>query len=133
MDTRHKDTHTLRIVVTDEEPSVLESLRIMLLWESGNEVLTFGDSRAAMRELERQAPDLFTMGLNHRELSGREMLARLAQRKVKFPVLVISAGVGMWTEETIRSWAPGLKVSALAKPFLLETLRDAVAAALRMG
>lgn len=120
--------------MTDDEPCVLGALRIILGHEfEGAEILTFGDAHKAVRELTREAPDLFITDINHLGISVPDMLARLAQRKVKFPILVVSASVGMWKEEAIRSWAPGLNVSALTKPFLAETLRDAVAAALRMG
>jgi len=60
------------------------------------------------------------------------MLEHLAERKVKYPILVISAGLDMYREDKRRGWGRGLHVSFVSKPVELETLRTAVETALQI-
>ncbi len=123
----------LRIVINDDEEGCRVSYSLMLKWSyDGIEILTFNDSRDTWRELSRADPDLLITDIHHALISGPDLLSRLAERKVKYPILVISAGLDMYGEDERRSWGPGLNVSFLSKPVGLETLRTAVETALQI-
>jgi FixJ family two-component response regulator len=126
-------TRTLRIVIMDDEDWLREAYSIMLRgWYDGAEVLKFDDPRAALQELSRSHTDLFITDIHHSGMSGAEMLEHLAERKVKYPILVISAALSMHGEDERRGWGPGLNVSFLSKPMSAEEFRTAVEAALQI-
>jgi DNA-binding NtrC family response regulator len=123
----------LRIVVLDDEEGARECYSLVLKWlYDGVEILKFGDARATWEELSHTDPDLFITDIHHVGMSCPEMLARLAERRIKYPVLVISAGLSLYDNDSRRGWGPGLNVSFLGKPWDLETLRTAVEAALQI-
>ena len=125
-------THPIRIVISDDEEGVREIYsRALKWWYDGIEILAFGDARDTWQELSRTDPDLFITDIRHPLISGEEMLARLAQGKVKYPILVISAALDMHSEDERRGWGPGLNVSFLRKPVDCETFRAAVETALQ--
>jgi DNA-binding NtrC family response regulator len=94
----------------------------------GVEILKFGDARDAWQELSHRNPDLFITDIHHAWISCEEILSRLVERKVTFPILIISA----YEKVDWRSWGPGLSVSFLSKPISLEEFRTAVETALQM-
>ena len=116
----------LRIVMMDDEPFVGEAMKMMLQFDLPNaEILTFTDVEATLEELARKDPDLFTTDWNHPRIKGDEVLRILAAKKVKYPILVISAypellhqngGLDEFVDQ-------GLNVSFIGKPFLLENIR----------
>jgi DNA-binding response OmpR family regulator len=82
----------LRIVALDDEPLVAEWMEMFFkLIFPDSKVVTFTRSHEAFAELQRESPDLFTTDWNHAGMSCGEMLLRLAEKKVKYPILVISA------------------------------------------
>jgi len=122
-----------RIVILDDEQSCRDSYSLMLKWSyDGVGVVQFDDPGAALQELSRSATDLFITDIHHSGMSCAEMLEHLAQRNVKYPILVISAGLDMYGEAERRSWGQGLNVSFLSKPVELEMLRTAVETALQI-
>ena len=98
----------------------------------GVEILEFGDALDAWQELSRTAPDLFITDISHIGISCKEMLTRLAERKVKYPIMVVSATLDLYEEDVRRGWGPGLNVSFLEKPVDVERYRTAVEAALQI-
>jgi len=65
------------------------------------------------------------------------MLTRLAERKVKYPILVISAVLDLyqkmvWVQDVRRDWGPNLNVSFLSKPYTIKEFRTAFEAALKI-
>lgn len=114
----------LRIVMLDDVPDVLETAKVMIeLSYDGAEILTFTKAEDALREIEREDPDLFTTDYTHDGISCTEMLRILASRKVKYPIFVISGHA-----ETIKSRGllddavQGLNVTFLSKPFTIGQL-----------
>jgi DNA-binding NtrC family response regulator len=117
-------THIPRIVILDDEPTACDAIRMMLQLALPNaEILTFTNVEAALEELEREDPDLFTMDFQHPGMKGDKLLQLLAKRKVKYPVFVISAWGGMIEQELLKPVAQGLNVTLLPKPFTHEQLR----------
>lgn len=144
--TKNKKRKKLRIVVMDDEEGPRRSCAIVLkgCCPNGAEILEFDDSLDAWKELSRTDPDLFITDIQHVGISCKEMLARLAERKVKYPVLVISAVLGFyeqyekypemaaWVNEVRRDWRPNLNVTFLSKPYTLKEFRTAFETALKM-
>jgi DNA-binding NtrC family response regulator len=122
-----------RIVQLDDDIELSETYRVVLQsWYEGGVVVQCAGGDEAWEALSRANPDLFITDIHHPGMSCPEMLAGLAQRKVNYPILVISGGVSMYGEDMRRSWGLGLNVSFLQKPVYLETFRTAVEAALRV-
>ncbi len=117
---------SLQIVMLDDEPFVCQAVRMMLNFDLPNaEILTFTDVEAALEELERENPDLFTTDYAHPKINGLELLRILAARKVKYPIIMMSAyAEALKPERWLDEFADHpLNFSFLSKPFLLEDLR----------
>jgi DNA-binding NtrC family response regulator len=128
----HK-TRPPRVVILDDEDGPRRSISVLVKSASdGVEILEFSDSRAAWQELSQTDPDLLITDLKHVGISGREMLTRLAERKVKYPIFVVSGSLSFYSASERRSWGPGLNVSFREKPVDVETFRTAVEAALQI-
>ena len=69
---------SLRILVVDDEPVVLEALEALLRQE-GHQVLTASDGEAALRQAEVERPDIILLDLHLPGLSGFEVVNRLRQ------------------------------------------------------
>lgn len=111
-----------RIVVVDDEPMILELVETLALANFRNvTVQAFQDGEQAWQELLRADPDLLITDMCRPPgMSGWEMLPLLAQRKVKYPVLVMS---GIAKEKDVRQCTgPNLDVTFWTKPFPLERL-----------
>jgi hypothetical protein len=136
----------IRIVILDDEEGPRRSYVAILkgCWQHGEEILEFEDARDAWQELSRTDTDLFITDIGHVGISCKEMLTRLAERKVKYPVLVISCMLGdyeidgkkyperAWVKEVRRDWRPNLNVTFLSKPFTVKEFRTAFEAALKI-
>src|SRR5664280_1699422 len=114
----HTQSRPNRIVILDDCEGPRNSYVVILKeFFSGTELVALEDSNSAWQELVRKAPDLFITDITHVGMSCREMLSRLSKRHVKFPILVISAVLELFSEDERRGWGPGLNVRFLAKPF----------------
>ena len=110
-----------RIVVLDDIPLFHEVIEpyLQLAYVDAT-ILNFTDPNKAWAQLLRQDPDVFITDWCHRPLPGKELLERLAVRKAKYPIFVLSAYA---KEEQVRAAAgPDLNVSLLSKPFKVEDL-----------
>jgi TPR repeat protein/FixJ family two-component response regulator len=130
-------SRSLRIVMLDDEPLVLEALKMMLHFDHPSSfVLTFSSAESALQELEWKEPDLFTTDWNHPgKLCGDGLLRVLAERRVKFPIFVITAYAECIEEKDgLRGLLDqGLNVTLLSKPFLMEDLRRLIAEHVDLG
>ncbi len=78
-----------RILIVDDEPQVLEVLKLYLSRE-GYRVSTVSDGQAALAAFEKGAPDLVLLDLMLPKLSGLEVFKRLrAQRAL--PIIMLTA------------------------------------------
>ena len=113
--------HPRRIVMVDDESYVLEMTGLVVRHRYQNATLrTFEDGEQAWQELLRADPDLLTTDWNRSKPDGRELLRRLADRKVSYPIIVIS---GLAQAEDMREFSDrGLNVTLLSKPYTKEQL-----------
>jgi DNA-binding NtrC family response regulator len=122
----------LRVVVMDDEFWICEIFKLIFeCYCPDATVLTFLDAEAALAELDREEPDLFTTDWNHcGELHGEGLLRALAARGVKYPVFVISAyGPEIHKQDLLKGVRDaGLNVTMLCKPFTVEDFRRLVSA-----
>lgn len=124
-------TRPLRIVILDDQPCLHDVYRFGLeRWYNQIEVVRCHGGDAAWEELSREEPDLFITDRNHPGMSCSEMLKRLAERKAKFPIILISAGVQFLGKAALRSAEKNLNFTFLHKPFEVDRFREVVEAAL---
>jgi CheY-like chemotaxis protein len=134
-----------RIVFIDDEPWFGEfgELLIARLFPEVT-ILAFRNRDTAWRELQRADPDLLITDMNNDNVPGRtepfgmsgwELLPLLAQREVKYPILVVSGSFAMpGVESRARQCAsPKLDVSFLTKPFTEEHFQREVTCLLGGG
>lgn len=126
-----------RIVILDDVREVMEMyLHVLNEAYSGLEILKFAQGDSAWEELSRADPDLLITDITHPGMPFDEMLTDLAKREVKYPILVISATLGMASmkvkSDARRASAPSLNVSFMPKPILVGEFINAVEIALRV-
>ena len=110
------------MVLIDDEEWLVEMMELAIRKEFKNiDLKAFQDSKKAWLELAQRDPDILITGANMGELSGEEIVRRLIEQKVAYPILVMSG------------WAPAEKwvksfvitkpnISFLQKPFTTEQL-----------
>lgn len=115
------------ILVVDDDPSILETVRAILESE-GYRVVTAANGRDALEILERVTPFLMLLDMRMPVLDGWGVAAALGDSKHDFPVVVMTAA------ESAKRWADEIKADGhLAKPFDLEDLLECVAQYERRG
>jgi response regulator RpfG family c-di-GMP phosphodiesterase len=117
------EIHSPKIIMVNDEPYVLEALEMMLrLWFKNATILMFNVPEEALEELLRSDPDLLITDDKMPRMDGYEIVGRLADSNVTYPIIVTSP----WspTEAWVREWANyGLNISYLAQPFTVEELK----------
>ena len=107
-----------RVLVVDDEPGVQESLRMLL--KDACEVATVGHVEAALQAIAAAPPDLILLDLVMPGRSGLDLLAELAERGVRTPVIVLTA------TKTVATAVEAMKLGAadyVTKPFEVDALR----------
>ncbi len=117
-----------RILVVDDEPSVLLTYQ-MILEQKGYEVVAVPSSEEARRGLENpQQPDLLLCDLSLEEKdSGFAIIEYARRRQPGLPALLLTGYVG----REISARALQLGVSVLLKPVDIQKLLDAIRAHLK--
>jgi DNA-binding NtrC family response regulator len=80
-----------RVLLIDDEPSVLLSAKLLLQSAGLGPVTTLEDSREALDCLERQTPAAVVLDLFMPFVSGTELLSQIVQRYPGLPVIVMTA------------------------------------------
>jgi CheY-like chemotaxis protein len=114
-----------RIVMLDDEPYVLDALKMMIQLRFKEAVVkTFTDPDLALDELLREDPDLFTTDWMHPKPSCVEVLERLRARKVSYPIFVISLHAEMVRADGLIPDAlyRDLNLTVVGKPLFAEEL-----------
>jgi CheY-like chemotaxis protein len=121
-----------RIIMVHNEPFPMDTLRILFQrWFPDADVLLFRDTKEAWHEISLQKPDLLITGTRLPGLGGEDIVERLAVKKVKFPIIVLSAfdrDIG-WIQKHA---SQGLNVSNIQMPFDIDTMRKALEAGLKV-
>jgi FixJ family two-component response regulator len=112
----------LRIVHVDDEDVLLKLIETTICAKFNNVTIqSFQNSDEAWRELSQTDPDLLITDDAMPGLSGEELVRRLAERRVQYPIIVTSG----WppTEQWVRKYAgTNLNITFLRCPFELKQL-----------
>nr|WP_276607519.1 response regulator [Limisphaera ngatamarikiensis] len=119
-----KKTNTVkrRILVVDDEPLVCEAMAMMLSFD-GHQVQTAQTGAEALALLERQTFDLVITDYAMPEMRGDELVRHISARWPHLPVLMVTAHAEVLAAERVP--LPGVSM-VLSKPFMLDTLRQAI-------
>ena len=113
-----------RIVVIDDEEGVLQTFEIFIRdWFKDVTLLLFSNSSEAWQELLRADPDLLIARDKMPGLTGEDIVRRLADRRVTYPIIV----GGGWppTEEWVRKFTDkNSNITFLRYPFTVEQLYE---------
>ena len=122
---------TSRILVADDDPSVLESVT-WLLKENGYEVVPADGGVSCLEQLEKRAPDLLLLDILMPDADGCQLLERIKSedRWRDLPVLMLSAQPP--EDASVRSLGLGAS-DFIRKPYRPKELLARVQAQLRMG
>ena len=116
-----------RILVVDDEPSVLTTYR-MILEQKGYEVVGVPSSEEARRALESSNPDLLLCDLSLEEKeSGFKVIEYALRIQPELPSLLLTGYAG----KDISDRAQGLGISVLFKPIDIQEFLGAIRAHLR--
>jgi two-component system chemotaxis response regulator CheY len=108
------------ILVVDDDPSILETVRAILESE-GYAVVTATNGREALEVLESVTPFLMLLDMRMPVLDGWGVAAALRGSAHRFPVIVMTAA------ENARRWADEIRADDhIAKPFDLNDLIQCV-------
>ncbi|MES2524962.1 MAG: diguanylate cyclase [Gemmatimonadota bacterium] len=120
-----------RILVADDDPSVLESVT-WLLKENGYEVVPADGGAACLEQLEKRTPDLLLLDILMPDADGCQLLERIKseERWRDLPVLMLSAQPP--EEASVRSLGLGAS-DFIRKPYRPKELLARVQAQLRVG
>ncbi len=106
-----------RILVIDDEPSMLEWMKIAL--EEKFEVITTNTSNKALELIEKEKPDLVITDIKMPGLSGFEILETINKKNPHIPCIMITAYASI--ESVIEAFRKGAR-DYLVKPFSEEEL-----------
>jgi FixJ family two-component response regulator len=114
------------IAVVDDEASVRVALQ-RLIRSAGLDVITFPSGAEILEFVQRELPDCIVLDLHMPNVTGFDVQARLSERGIHVPVIVIT---GHDTEETNARACAGVVSAYLLKPVDDRVLLDAIATAL---
>ena len=84
------NTSNHRVLVVDDEPSIRESMAMLLRRAGGYEVSTAEHGFDALLQLRRETPDVIISDLNMPQMSGFEFLSVVRRRFPDIPVIAVS-------------------------------------------
>lgn len=113
-----------RILVVDDEPLVCDSVELMLTFD-GHTVQTAASGSEALAHLEGKPFDLVITDYAMPHMRGDELARRIKQRHPALPVVMITAHAELLA--STGTLLPGIAM-VISKPFMLETLREAIRA-----
>ena len=117
----------VKVLVIDDEPSVLESFK-MILKIKDYDVDTFADGPSALKEMKKDKYDVAFIDLKLPVMGGIEILKNLKEIDPGLEVIIVTAYA------TESSHANAITLGALEylrKPFLMEEIYELVERALR--
>ena len=109
-----------RILVVDDDPSIRDVVASLLELE-GHEVSTASNGLEALRDVERQPPDLIVLDMRMPVMDGWTFVRELHRRGLHVPILVLTAtqDAHLWAEQV------GAE-DFLEKPFEISSLLASV-------
>jgi CheY-like chemotaxis protein len=112
-----------RILVVDDEPFVCDAVRMMLNFD-GHEVQTACNGKEALALFQKGKFDLVITDFEMPSMKGDELAAEIKKISPKQPVVMVTAYAEML--QTSQGKMTGVDL-IIGKPFLLDSLRQAIA------
>jgi len=113
------------VLVVDDEAGVRTNLRRMLA-NLGHEAWDAADGAEALRLLDGIRFDMVIADVYMAEMDGMELLVRIQHRGLKIPVVMISGGGYLASEEVLAMGKACGAVATLDKPFTPKQLRKTI-------
>ncbi len=126
---KKQNSSSQRILVVDDEPFVCDAVKMMLTFD-GHEVVTVNSAKEALEIFEPGKFDLVITDFAMPSMRGDELALAIKARVPKQPILMITAYAEMLLSA---GGNPTAVDCVISKPFMLETLREAIAKALSLG
>jgi DNA-binding NtrC family response regulator len=114
---RQREKMRPRVVLVDDSGQVLQIVG-SVVWDCWPQatLVACTDSQKAWEELQRTPPDLFITDLIHGGVQGLQLLVRLAEQEVTYPIVVLSGNLPEMEVEARTAAGTKLKVSYWPKP-----------------
>jgi DNA-binding NtrC family response regulator len=113
-----------RVLVIDDDPKILELIRIILETE-GHEAILLSSGEEAVERVRTTHPDLILLDIVMRAYHGLEVLAELRQAAPETPVVLLSGAVSQVNDMPDIARALGAE-DFIEKPFDAQRLIDVV-------
>jgi two-component system, NtrC family, sensor kinase len=120
---------SLRILLVDDEPRVLEMLARML---KGNVIVLAGNGREALAELDKGAFDVILCDLMMPDMTGQDVYQSLSARDPDQAERLIFISGGAFSDDT-KHFLDSVPNPKLSKPFEADMVRQVVMEASRKG
>jgi CheY-like chemotaxis protein len=117
----NKGSSDIKILIADDEPEVLDLVRMILEWEGGYRVQGAGDGEEALSRARADAPDLILMDMRMPRKNGLDALNDLQADPTLSSVPVIMLSVVTTRPEMSSALRRGA-VAYLPKPFELREM-----------
>jgi DNA-binding response OmpR family regulator len=120
-----------RILLCDDEPRILEGLRL-LLRQPDRTIDVVSRGRLALEAIQKQKPDLLIVDIMMPEMSGLEVVATLreSEETYELPIIILTAkGQAQDAVMAQETWG----ATVISKPFAPRELRNLVTAILETG
>jgi two-component system OmpR family response regulator len=121
------DSEKRRVLVVDDEPSILDSVATSLRYE-GYEVEEATTGRSALASARKEPPDLIVLDIMLPDVSGLEVTRQLRASGVRAPILFLTA------RDSLEDKVAGLTIGGddyVTKPFALAEIIARVQAIMR--
>ena len=118
------------VLVADDEPEVVDLVRMMLEWE-GYTILAASDGQEAVTRAQADQPDLILLDVRMPKMSGLDVLNQLGADPATADIPVIMLSV-VTTYPDVRAALDRGAVAYLPKPFELREMVRLVARVLEM-
>ncbi len=116
----------MKILIADDEPIVLDSIRQILSKETDLEVETARTGREAIEKAEIFRPELVIMDIKMPGINGLEALAEIRRRDSQVILIILSAYENFtYAREAIRLEVSDYLLKPISKPGILETVSSA--------
>jgi CheY-like chemotaxis protein len=109
------------ILVADDEPEVVDLVRMMLEWEGGYTIISAGDGAETVMRARNDHPDLILLDVRMPKMSGLAVLEELQADPGLAAVPVIMLSV-VTTYPDVRRALQGGAVAYLPKPFEMKEM-----------
>lgn len=117
-----------RILIVDDEPDYVETIKHHLEWSS-YETITAGNGSEGLEKAEKEKPDLILLDTSMPVMNGHEMLEQLAKKPELKGIAVIMVTAACEMDDIATASSYGI-VDYISKPFDFTELKEKIAGAL---